>query len=304
MSMRVRELFDEVTFTLTYVVWDAATRDAVIIDSVLDYDPVTSRVTTRSAERVFEAVDRDQLQVRMILETHAHADHLSGAQVLKRRFDAPIAISERIAKVQDTFRSTFALDELGGFDRLLQDGEELAVGSLKIHVLPTPGHTPACVSYRIDGAVFVGDALFVEDYGTGRTDFPGGSARDLYHSVHDVLYQLPDDTRVFVGHDYQPNGRAMRCETTIGLSKRSNVQLREETTEQAFVEFRAKRDAALAPPKLLSPSLQVNINAGRLPARGYFAVPFTAPPELRVQSGAWSQTRISAAPPARRAAGT
>lgn len=283
--MRVRELFDEATFTLTYIVWDETTRDAVVLDSVLDYDPAGSRITTRSAERVCELVAREQLRVRFILETHAHADHLSAAQLLKQRLEAPVAISRRITRVQATFKEVFDLElEPDGrqFDRLLDDYELFHAGALPIEVIPTPGHTPACASYRIHDAVFTGDALFVEDYGTGRTDFPGGSATELYHSVHDVLYALPNETRVYVGHDYQPGGRAMRCSTTIAASKRANVQLRDETTERAFVEFRNKRDTSLAPPKLFFQSVQVNIAAGALPAahpngRRYFAIPFTVP---------------------------
>jgi glyoxylase-like metal-dependent hydrolase (beta-lactamase superfamily II) len=306
--MRVQELFDEATSTLTYVAWDEATRDAVVIDSVLDYDPAASRISTRSADRVIECVKREALRVHYILDTHAHADHLSALGYLREKLHVPSAMSRRITRVQELFKDVFDLEGLAidgrQFDRLLDDYETIAAGSLDILVLPTPGHTPACVSYRIRDAVFTGDALFIEDYGTGRTDFPGGSAADLYHSVHEVLYGLPEDVRVFVGHDYRPGGRPLRCETTIGASKRANVQLRAETTEAAFIEFRNKRDATLSQPKLLFPSVQVNIAAGALPARGYFAVPFTAPPELRVESSAWSSTRISVAHPDRRAAGT
>jgi len=299
--MRVQELFDEATFTLTYVVWDEATRDAVVIDSVLDYEPVPSRITTRSADRINDCVERGGLKVRAILETHAHADHLTAAQLLRQRYDAPVLISERITKVQAHFHSVFDCRTDGDdFDRLLLDHERFNAGSLEIVVLPTPGHTPACSSYLIEDAVFTGDALFIEDYGTGRTDFPGGSAVDLYRSVHELLYSLPSETRVFTGHDYQPGGRPMRCATTIGASRRSNVQLRAETSEAAFVEFRNKRDATLSPPRLLFQSLQVNLAAGALPAR-HFAIPFTTPPDLRLESSAWSRSRLAAVPPARRA---
>jgi glyoxylase-like metal-dependent hydrolase (beta-lactamase superfamily II) len=268
--MRIEPFFDPKTSTLTYVVWDEATRDAVVIDPVLDYEPLASQTSTESAEKVAAFLMEKQLRLRFILETHAHADHLSGSQYLQRRFEAPIAIGEHITTVQQTFKDLFDLGpevETDGsqFDRLLKDGETLQAGSLRIDVIHTPGHTPACVTYRIGDALFTGDALFIEDSGTGRCDFPRGSAEALYHSVHDRLYALPDETRVFVGHDYQPNDRPLRYETTIGASKRQNIQLRAETPKEEYVAFRQKRDATLTPPRLLFQSVQVNIDAGRLP---------------------------------------
>jgi glyoxylase-like metal-dependent hydrolase (beta-lactamase superfamily II) len=268
--MRIETFFDPKTFTLTYVVWDEATRDAVVIDPVLDYEPLASQTSTESAEKVAAFLLEKQLRLRFILETHAHADHLSGSQYLKRRFEAPIAIGEHITTVQQTFKDLFDLvpdfkTDGSQFDRLLKEGETLQAGSLRIEVIHTPGHTPACVTYRIGDALFTGDALFIEDYGTGRCDFPRGSAEALYRSVHDRLYALPDETRVFVGHDYQPNGRPLRYETTIGASKRQNIQLRAETPKEEYVAFRQKRDATLTPPRLLFQSVQVNIDAGRLP---------------------------------------
>jgi glyoxylase-like metal-dependent hydrolase (beta-lactamase superfamily II) len=288
--MKVQELYDPATFTLTYVVFDEATRDAVVIDPVLDYDQASSTVRTHSVDRLVDFVRQHELRVHWVLETHAHADHLSASQVLKKRLEARIAIGARIVEVQQIFRDVFDLGKAfptdgRQFDRLLRDREVLEAGALKISVLPTPGHTPACVSYLIGDAVFTGDALFMDDYGTGRTDFPGGSAAQLYRSVHDVLYALADETRVFVGHDYQPNGRDLRFETTIGRSKHANVQLRADTTEPTFVEFRKARDATLRAPQLLLPSVQVNIAAGALPARRengrrYLALPISVPPEL------------------------
>jgi glyoxylase-like metal-dependent hydrolase (beta-lactamase superfamily II) len=269
--MTVETFFDPRTSTLTYVVFDPATRDAVVIDPVLDYDAATGTVSTESVDRVTEFLRRERLAVRMILETHAHADHLSGSQVLRARFPgAPVAIGERIREVQGVFKGVYALgDEFAPdgrqFDRLLADGELVTAGSLTIEVIATPGHTPACVSFHIDDAVFTGDALFMPDYGTGRCDFPRGSAEALYRSVTDRLYNLPDDTRVFVGHDYQPGGRALAYESTIAAEKRGNVQLPEGRSEADFVAFRQARDAGLAAPKLLHPSLQVNIRAGHLP---------------------------------------
>lgn len=270
--MQVQEFFDSVTSTLTYVVFDAGSRDAVVIDPVLDFEPLTAATSTESLEKVLAFVRGRGLRVWYVLETHAHADHLSGAQYLKQQLEAEVVIGARITEVQSTFRELFdlgtALPTDGSqFERLVRDGDELRAGTLRIQVLATPGHTPACVSYLIEDAVFTGDALFVEDYGTGRCDFPRGNADELYTSVHDKLYRLPDATRVFVGHDYQPGGRAVRFETSIGASKLGNVQLDAATTRDAFVRFRHERDATLAPPRLLFPSVQINVNAGRLPPR-------------------------------------
>ena len=268
--MEIKTFFDGATFTLTYVVYDGVTRDAVVIDPVLDYDPLSSRTSTNSVQEV-EAFLREQgLKLRWVLETHAHADHLSGSQYLKRRFEAGVAIGERIREVQETFRGVFDLPtdipvDGSQFDRLLRDSEVLMAGSLAIEVIATPGHTPACVSYKIDDAVFTGDALFIEDYGTGRCDFPRGNAHELFHSVHDRLYALPDATRVFPGHDYQPGGRELRYETTIARSKVDNIQLKGDSREEDFVRMRQRRDATLAAPRLLFQSVQVNIDAGRLP---------------------------------------
>jgi glyoxylase-like metal-dependent hydrolase (beta-lactamase superfamily II) len=281
--MKIHPLYDPATFTLTYLVFDPESKDAVVIDSVLDYDPLASQTSTASVEKVAEALEQSGLRLHYVLETHAHADHLSGAQWLKRRFGAKTAIGEHIREVQSTFKSIFDLGpgvvtDGSQFDRLLRDGEVLEAGTLRVEVIATPGHTPACVSYKIEDAVFTGDALFIEDYGTGRCDFPKGSSEALYESVHERLYRLPDETRVFVGHDYQPRGRELRYETTIGKSKAENIQLRAETTKQQFVELRTKRDATLSQPRLLFPSVQVNIDAGRLPkphANGarYLAIP-------------------------------
>ena len=268
--MRIEPFFDKATFTLTYVVSDPATGDAVAIDPVLDYDPAAGTTATVSLDRVSDHVRRERLRLHYVLETHAHADHLSGSQLLRRRFDARIAIGERIREVQATFREVFDLPATfptdgSQFDRLLADGEIVRAGSLEIGVIATPGHTPACLTYRIGDAIFTGDALFTEDYGTGRCDFPRGSAEALYDSIQ-RLYRLPDETRVFVGHDYQPGGREVRWMTTIGASKARNPQLDARTPRDEFVARRRARDAALAAPSLLFPSVQVNVDAGRLPA--------------------------------------
>lgn len=268
--MNIKTFFDPATYTLTYVVFDAQTRDAVVIDPVLDYDPVGSSTSTDSVAALEQFLRDEKLKLRFILETHAHADHLTAAQYLKRRFECPIVIGHRITEVQATFKTVFALDDTfptdgSQFDALVKDGDRLDAGALEVEVLETPGHTPACVSYLIGDAVFTGDALFIEDYGTGRCDFPRGDAQALYRSVHDRLYALPEATRVFTGHDYQPNGRPLRYETTIGVSKAQNIQLKAETTEAEYVAFRRQRDATLKAPRLLFPSIQVNIDAGRLP---------------------------------------
>ena len=285
--MQIRAFFDPRTFTLTYVVHDEASRDAVVIDPVLDYDELASTTATVALEQVAAHLRAHDLRVHHVLETHAHADHLSGSQWLKRHFGAQVAIGERIREVQAVFKDVFDLPagfatDGSQFDRLLADGEVLHAGTLAIEVLATPGHTPACVSYRIGDAVFTGDALFMPDYGTGRCDFPRGDAGALYTSVHDRLYALPDTTRVFVGHDYQPGGRPLAYESTIGAQKQANVQLRADTTREAYVAFRTARDRTLAQPRLLYPSVQVNVDAGRLPpARGNGRRYLTIPLDLR-----------------------
>ena len=268
--MHIHSFFDPATFTLTYVVSDPDSRDAVVIDPVLDFDPLSAQTSLASVQRISAFLHEQQLTLRHVLETHAHADHLTGAQYLKRRFGASVVIGARITEVQATCKQVFDLPASFAadghqFDRLLTDGQGLHAGSLRIEAIGTPGHTPACLTYKIGDALFTGDALFIEDYGTGRCDFPRGSAEELFESVHDKLYRQPDHLRVFVGHDYQPGGRAVRYETTIGVSKRHNVQLRAETTKEQFVSFRAARDKTLTAPRLLFPSVQVNIDAGRLP---------------------------------------
>lgn len=265
----VEAFYDPPTSTVTYLVYDEDSKDAVIIDPVLDYDPLASQTGVDGARKLAARVQELGLRVHYVLETHAHADHLSASQWLKDALGAPVAIGERITTVQQTFKTLFDLPESfatdgSQFDRLLADGETFEAGSLRVGVIATPGHTPACVTYHVGDAIFTGDALFMDDYGTGRCDFPRGSSSQLYDSVR-RLYALPDDTRVFVGHDYQPGGRDVRWETTIGKSKANNPQLHGDTTREEFVAFRDARDATLAPPRLIFQSVQVNIDAGRLP---------------------------------------
>lgn len=271
MKPAVKEFFDKATWTLTYVVYDQQTKDAVILDPVWDYDPAASKMSTQSADQVLEFVKRNDLKVHFILETHAHADHVSGSQVLKSQLPgSKIGIGAKITDVQKVFKDVFNLNsnfktDGSQFDFLLEEGPAIKAGSLSIETIYTPGHTPACSSYVIGDSVFTGDALFMPDYGTGRCDFPAGSADTLYTSVHEKLYKLPDHYRVFVGHDYMPNGRPLAFESTIGEEKAKNIQLKAETTRNQFVEFRTKRDKTLSAPRLLLPSVQINIDAGHLP---------------------------------------
>jgi glyoxylase-like metal-dependent hydrolase (beta-lactamase superfamily II) len=269
---RVESFFDDNTATLTYVVYDNQTKDAVIIDPVLDYDAATSTFSKESIDKVVGFVTKNKLTVHFILETHAHADHLSGSQFLKETFEeANLLIGAKITDVQSAFKHIFNVKDFNEngiqFDKLLNDNEVVCAGSLEIKTLYTPGHTPACVSYVINNtSVFTGDVLFMHDYGTGRCDFPGGSAEEMYESITQRLYTLSDDTKVYVGHDYCPGGRSVQYESTIGVEKKQNPHLNKNTTKEDFVEKRKKRDKTLKSPKLLLQSLQVNIDAGNLPS--------------------------------------
>lgn len=269
--MKIKHLFDSATYTLTYIVYDQDSKDAIIIDPVLDFDPASGAIATTSLSILLQEVANLNVNVRMILETHAHADHLSSSQRLKEHFPGAIlAIGEGIRKVQETFKPIFNMGDSfstdgSQFDRLLKDREIVTVGTLQFEVIFTPGHTPACASYFFEGAVFTGDALFMPDYGTGRCDFPAGSAHDLYASVHENLYKLPESTEVYVGHDYMPGGRELAFKSTIKEEKEKNIQLSQQTTENEFVAMRQTRDQGLSAPRLLYPSVQVNINAGELP---------------------------------------
>jgi glyoxylase-like metal-dependent hydrolase (beta-lactamase superfamily II) len=264
----IRGFFDDQTNTITYLIWDPVSREAAVIDPVLDYDPADGTVDTRSAERVLHAADDVGLTITHVLETHAHADHLSAAPLFKAKTGARIGIGAKIRDVQKVFRPMFCADDLkvdgSDFDLLLEDGDRVSIGQLTIEVIATPGHTAADVSYRAGDAVFVGDTLFMPDYGTARTDFPGGDARQLYRSIHKLL-ELPPETRLFMCHDYKAPGRdEYRWETTVA-DERHNVHLAACLSEDEFVRMREARDATLSTPKLLLPSIQVNMRAGRLP---------------------------------------
>jgi glyoxylase-like metal-dependent hydrolase (beta-lactamase superfamily II) len=271
MQPEIQAFFDEQTFTITYLVSDPASRRAIIIDPVLDFDPKVARTATRSADRLLAAVTEGGLTVEWIFETHAHADHLSAAAYLKTVTGAKIAIGEHIKNVQKRFAPIFdAKDVMGDgaqFDRLLKDGETVSVGGLKIEVLYTPGHTPACVSYRIADNVFVGDTLFMPDYGTARTDFPGGDAHALYHSIKRIL-ALPPSTHLWMCHDYKPSGRDKYAwHSTVDEERAHNVHIHDDISENEFVQTRVARDKTLAAPTLLLPSVQVNIRAGQMPPK-------------------------------------
>ena len=265
--MKVQHFFDPRTWNLTYVVSEGA--DAVVIDSVLDYDPKSARTFTESCDRVEAYLDEQGLTLHWALDTHPHADHLSGMAHLKARRGCQTAIGAGIERVQETWKAIFDLGDWfvpdgSQFDRLLADGEVLEVGALRVEVLLTEGHTPASLTYKVNDALFVGDLVFMPDQGTARCDFPGGSAAQMYAAVQ-ALYQLPDATRVFTNHDYQPGGRELRYMATIGELKRSNKHLDAETTLEGFQALRAELEAGKPMPTLLLPAVQVNLNGGRLP---------------------------------------
>ncbi|MDB2426104.1 MBL fold metallo-hydrolase [bacterium] len=268
--MKIKHFFDEDTFTLTYVAWDEATKDGIVIDPVLDFDPEENSTSFDSIDKVSHFIESEGIKLHYIMETHAHADHLSGSQELKNRFKgSKIVIGKEIMAVQETFKDFFKLDESfatdgSQFDQLLGDNDIIKAGSLEIKALHTPGHTPSCYSFVVEDSVFTGDALFMPDFGTGRCDFPKGSAEDMYTSIHEKLYSLPDETKFYTGHDYQPGGRELRYQSTIGESKKANIQLKAETTKDEFIKFRTERDSKLSEPKLLVPSIKVNIDAGHL----------------------------------------
>ena len=266
-SPLIRAFFDEATFTITYLVADPDTGRAAVIDPVLDFDPASGTIGTRSAERILSAAAEQGLRIEWVLETHVHADHLSAAAVIRERTGAKVGIGRGIHDVQAVFGPMLGARDLGDgdFDRLLADGEKISLGEMTIEVMATPGHTPACVSYRVGDAVFVGDTLFMPDYGTARTDFPGGDATQLYRSIQRIL-SLPRETRLFMCHDYKAPGRAdFAWETTVGDEADRNVHIGGGKSEADFVQMRHSRDATLCAPRLLYPAIQVNIRGGRLP---------------------------------------
>ncbi|MBU6253324.1 MAG: MBL fold metallo-hydrolase [Alphaproteobacteria bacterium] len=265
----VQGFFDTPTHTISYLVHDPATRIAAIIDPVLDFTPRNARISTQSADALLAAAAKQGLDVRYVLETHAHADHLSAAHHIREKTGAPVVIGTHITQVQKIFAPLFAAEDVtpdgAAFDILLAEGDTLPLGSFSIEALHTPGHTPACLTYVIGDAAFVGDTLFMPDYGTARADFPGGDARTLYQSIQRIL-SLPSKTRIFVGHDYPPADRSDAAwETTVADERTNNVHVKQGISEDDFVAMREARDKTLEAPLLILPSLQVNIRAGQLP---------------------------------------
>lgn len=284
-KLNIQSFFDNNTQTVTYVVTDNATLASAVIDPVLDFDATSGKLSSSSAQNVIDYLDKHNLKLEWILETHAHADHITASSYIKEKRGGKIGIGEHIKTVQSTFKKTFNLpDDMpcdgSQFDVLFEDGEVINLGHLRIHVMHTPGHTPACVSYFIEDAIFVGDTIFMPDYGTARADFPSGSAKTLFQSIQKIL-ALPNQTRIFVGHDYKSENRdEYAWETTVFLEKRNNIHVKQGTSEQDFVQLRERRDANLPVPKLLLPSIQLNISAGHLPvaeANGvsYLKIPLT-----------------------------
>ena len=270
MKPQVTAFFDEPTFTVSYVVVDPATKKCAIVDSVLDYDPASGRTDTISADAITDFIKREDLTLEWILETHVHADHLSAAPYIRRKIGGKVAIGSNITAVQETFAKVFNAEpsfkrDGSQFDALFRDGDVFHLGTISARAIHTPGHTPACMTYLIGDAAFVGDTLFMPDYGTARTDFPGGDAHVLYKSIQKI-FALPESTRLFMCHDYKAPGRdEYRWETTVGEEKKSNIHVHEGVSEEEFVTMRTARDKTLSMPRLILPSVQVNMRAGELP---------------------------------------
>jgi glyoxylase-like metal-dependent hydrolase (beta-lactamase superfamily II) len=264
----IEAFFDEATFTVSYLVGDPATKQAVVIDPVLDYDPKSGRTSTASADAILAAAKRGDWRIAYVLETHVHADHLSSGAHIRAKTGAKIVIGEHVTDVQRSFAPVFnavLVPAEQDFDRLVRDGETFKVGGLDVEVMFTPGHTPACVSYRVGDAVFVGDTMFMPDYGTARADFPGGDARALYRSIKRIL-SLPGETRLFMCHDYKAPGRdAYAWETTVAEQRARNLHVKDGVSEDAFVAMRTAKDKTLQMPVLILPAIQVNVRAGKLP---------------------------------------
>lgn len=265
--MEIQQFFDPATYTLTYVVHDG--KIGVVIDPVLDYEPKSARISSRSAERVAEYIEARKLTIPFVIDTHAHADHLTAMPYFKKRFGARTVTGSRVGEVQETFRGIYNLGAdfpVDGrqFDILLDEGQELEAGKFRVRAMHTPGHTPAHMCWQIEDAIFLGDTLFMPDYGTARCDFPGGSADQLFDSIQRI-YAVPESTRLFMCHDYQPGGRELRFVTTVAEEKQTNIQLNSRTTREQFMAFRKARDSQLEMPALILPAVQINIRGGELP---------------------------------------
>ena len=285
MNPVVKGFFDPDTWTVTYVVYEKLGSSCIIIDSVLGYDPKSGRTNTRPADEVIEFVRQNELKTEWILETHAHADHVTAAPYLKAHLGGKIAIGDHISVVQGVFKGIFNLEAAfpvdgSQFDVLLKDNLEIRFGNLSMKALFVPGHTPACMAYQVGDAIFVGDTMFMPDVGTARCDFPGGDAHTLYQSMKKIL-SFPPQTRLFMCHDYPPNGRSVHFETTVAEERKSNIHMHDGITEEQFIQMRTSRDATLEMPVLILPAIQINIRAGELPpmeANGisYLKIPVNA----------------------------
>jgi len=285
MNPVVKGFFDPATWTVTYVIYEKEGSKCAIIDSVLDYDPKSGRTHTKSADQVIQFVTDHNLDTEFILETHAHADHVTAAPYLKSKLGGKIAIGNHIADVQGVFKKVFNLESTflsngSQFDVLLKEGDSLSIGNLTLKPLFVPGHTPACMAYQVGDAIFVGDTMFMPDVGTARCDFPGGNPRTLYQSMKKIL-SYPPETRLFMCHDYPPSNREVQYETTVAEQIKSNIHMHEGVSEEAFIEMRTKRDATLEMPVLILPAIQINIRAGEFPpAEGngiaYLKIPLNA----------------------------
>ena len=269
MRPNVHAFFDPDTWSLTYIVQDPNSGSCAIVDPVLDYEAASGQTTTESADEVVAKVEAENLTVEWILETHVHADHLSAAPYLQKRLGGKIGIGAHITEVQNIFGNLFNAEPEfhrngSQFNQLFADGDTFAIGGLTVTAMHTPGHTPACMTYQIGDSLFVGDTLFMPDFGTARCDFPGGNASALYQSIQ-RLFTLPPETRIFMCHDYMPNGREMRYETTVGEQKQFNIHLHDGISEDEFVTMRSAKDKTLSMPALMLPSVQVNMRAGELP---------------------------------------
>ena len=280
----VKAFFDPQTWTYTYVVYESKGSACIVIDSVLNYDPKSGRTKTDSADEVIAFIKENRLQLDWILETHAHADHLTAAPYIQEKLGGKIAIGDHITTVQGVFKGVFNLDDVAvdgsQFDALIKEGEPIAFGNLSFKALYVPGHTPACMAYEIGDSIFVGDTLFMPDVGTARCDFPGGSASNLYRSIQSIL-KYPPSTKLYMCHDYPPNGRPLEYQSTVADQKKSNIHVHDGVTEEQFVAMRNKRDSGLEMPVLILPSIQVNIRAGHMPkpegnGTAYLKIPLNA----------------------------
>ena len=280
----VKAFFDPQTWTYTYVVYESKGSPCIVIDSVLNYDPKSGRTKTHSADEVISFIKDNRLQLECILETHAHADHLTAAPYIQEKLGGKIAIGDHITTVQKVFKGVFNLDDVAvdgsQFDVLIKEGESVRFGNLSFKALYVPGHTPACMAYEIGDSIFVGDTLFMPDVGTARCDFPGGSASNLYRSIQSIL-KYPPSTKLFMCHDYPPNGRPPEYQSTVANQKQNNIHVHDGVTEEQFVAMRTKRDASLEMPVLILPSIQVNIRAGHMPkpegnGTAYLKIPLNA----------------------------